>query len=55
MTNQVAIIPDAEAEVRWRNWQVRGAEADRRTAKRMRGWMLLLAAGFLVWIVAQLA
>jgi hypothetical protein len=55
MTNQVAIVPDADAELRWRNWQARGVEADRRTAKKMRGLMLLIAAGFLVWFAVQLA
>ena len=54
MTDQVAIVPDTDAEIRWRNWQARGAEGDRRTAKRMRGLMLLIAAGFLVWLVVQL-
>lgn len=55
MTNQVAIVPDAEAELRWRTWQARGAEGDRRTAKTMRGLTLLIAAGLLVWFVVQLA
>jgi hypothetical protein len=54
MTTQVAIVPDAEAEIRWRNWQARGAEEDRRTAKRMRGLMLLIAAVLVVWFVVQL-
>jgi len=55
MTTQVAIVPDAEAELRWRNWEARGVEGDRRTAKRMRVLMLLIAVGFLVSFVAQLA
>jgi hypothetical protein len=53
MTNQVAIVPDAE--LRWRKWQARGAEGDRRTAKRMRGLMILIAAGCVVWFVVLLA
>ena len=50
-----AAVPDAEAEIRWRNWQTRGIESDRRTTKRMRGLMLLIAAGFFVLFVVQLA
>ena len=55
MTDQAAIVADPEAELRWRNWQARGAEGDRRTAKRMRGLAVLIAAAFLVWFVLQLA
>jgi hypothetical protein len=56
MMEQAAMVADTEADVRWRNWQARGAAADRRTARRMRGWMLLIAAGLLVWfVVVQLA
>ena len=51
----LAAVPDAEAEIRWRNWKTRGVESDRLTTKRMRGLMLLLAAGFLVLFVVQLA
>ena len=38
MTDQPAIVADPEAELRWRKWQARGAEGDRRTAKRMRSF-----------------
>ena len=55
MTDQAAIVADTEADVRWRAWQARGAEGDRRTAKRMRGLTLLIAAGLFVWFVVQLA
>ena len=55
MTEQAAIVADTEADVRWRNWQARDAEGDRRTTKRIRGLMLLIAAGLLVWFVVQLA
>ena len=46
MTDLAATVADPEAELRWRNWQARGAEGDRRTAKRMRGLMILIAAVF---------
>jgi hypothetical protein len=55
MTDQAAAAIDSEADVRWRNWQARGAEGDRRTAKRMRGLLVLIAAGFVAWFVVQLA
>ena len=54
MTTQTAIVEDVDADIRWRNWKARGAEADRRTAKRMRGVALLIAAAFIVWTVVQL-
>ena len=34
MTNHTAVIPDVEADIRWRDWQARGAASDRRTATR---------------------
>jgi hypothetical protein len=55
MIDQAAIVADPEAELRWRNWRARGAEDDRRTAKRMRGLMILIAAAILVWFVVQRA
>ena len=55
MTNLPAIVAETEAELRWRNWQARGAEGDRRTATRMRGLMILIAAVFVMWFVVQLA
>jgi hypothetical protein len=55
MTDLAATVADPEAERRWRNWQARGAEGDRRMAKRMRGLMILIAAAFVVWFVVQLA
>ena len=55
MTEQAAIVANTEADIRWRNWQARGARADRRTAKRMRGLMILLAAALFVSFLVQLA
>jgi hypothetical protein len=54
MTNQTAVIPVGEAEIRWRNWQARGAASDRRTATRMRRLMLLIVAALVVWFLVQL-
>jgi hypothetical protein len=53
MTHQA--LADPEAELRWRAWQARGVEGDRRTAKRMRAFMVLVALGFLISFVVQFA
>ena len=55
MTNHTAVISQAEADIRWREWQTRGAASDRRTAARMRKVMLLIVAALIVWFVVQLA
>ena len=54
MTNHTAVIPDLEADVRWRDWQARGAASDRRTAARMRKVMALIIVALIVWFVVQL-
>ena len=54
MTSHTAVIPDVEADIRWRDWQARGAASDRRTAARMRKVMLLIVAALIVWFVVQL-
>jgi hypothetical protein len=54
MTNPTAVITDVEADIRWRDWQARGAASDRRTAARMRKVMLLVVAALIVWFVVQL-
>lgn len=55
MTNLVATVAESEADSRWRSWQTRGTESDRRTAARMRNVMLLIVAALVVWFVVQLA
>jgi hypothetical protein len=55
MTNLVTTLSDSEADVRWRNWQARGAESDRRTATRMGRLMLVIATALAVWLFVQLA
>jgi hypothetical protein len=54
-TNQTAVIPVVEPEIRWRDWQARGAANDRRTATRMRILLLFIVAALAVWFVVQLA
>ena len=54
MTIQTAVIPDVEADIRWRDWQARGAANDRRMAARMRKVMLLAVAALFAWFVVQL-
>ena len=55
MTSQVATVLDAEGELRWREWQTRGAESARRTARKMRTAMLLIAAVLVIWFTVLLA
>ena len=54
MTNHTAILPDAQADIRWREWQARGAANDRLTAARMRKVLLLIVTALIVWFVVQL-
>jgi len=53
MTTHTAVLPDVEADNRWRDWQARGAASNRRTAARMRKAMLLIVAALIVWFVVQ--
>ena len=55
MTNHAAVVSDAEADGRWRDWQARNAARDRRTAVGMRALMLLVIAGLAVWSVILFA
>ena len=50
MTTLIALVPDSDADVRWRDGQARGAESDRRTATRMRALVLLIAAALVIWL-----
>jgi hypothetical protein len=54
MTVQSAVISDMEADIRWRDWQARGAASDRQTAARMRNAMLLIIAALIAWFFVQL-
>ena len=54
MTTHTDVIPDVDADIRWRDWQARGAASDRRTAARMRTVMRLIFAALIVWFVVQL-
>ena len=55
-TNQVAGMSEAEtaAQVRWHDWQVRGAADGRVTATRMRSFALCLAAALVGWMAVHL-
>jgi hypothetical protein len=55
MTSQVVTVPDPEGDLRWREWQARGAAGERRTARRMRTIMLLTAAFLAIWLTVLLA
>ena len=53
MTDLAATAADAEAQLRWRKWEARGAEGDRRRGKTLRALMILVAAALLVWFALQ--
>lgn len=56
MTMQLAtVLEESEADIRWREWQDRGAASDRRTAKRMRTLMLVVAAALVTWLAVIIA
>jgi hypothetical protein len=48
------VIPDPDADVRWRRWQARADASDRRMATRTRTVMLVVAAAWAVWFFVQL-
>jgi hypothetical protein len=54
MVDQVVLVPHPDDERRWQNSQARG-EADRRTARRVFGVLLLIIVTFLVWAFVQVA
>jgi len=54
MTIHTAVIPDVEADIRWRDWQARGAASDQRAVATMRTLVLLIVAALIVWFVVQL-
>jgi hypothetical protein len=54
MTNHIAITADADADIRWRAWQARGAEGDRRSAATMGGLTVLVSIGVAFWLFIQL-
>ena len=55
MTVQLPSMPDAETDIRWRQWQARGAEADRRRATAVGRLSALAAVGLMIWLFIQLA
>lgn len=54
ITSHSAVLPDADADIRWRDWQARGAASDRQSASRMRMVFVLAVAAVIVWFVVQL-
>ncbi|NOT26763.1 MAG: hypothetical protein HOP16_11740 [Acidobacteria bacterium] len=54
MTNLAAVIPDVDADVRWHDWQARGAASDVKSAARMRNLVLVIFAALIAMFVVQL-
>lgn len=55
MTGQLTSMPDPETDARWRQWQARGAEADRRRATAIGRLSAIAAVGLAIWLFIQLA
>jgi hypothetical protein len=47
-------VGETDADVRWREWQARGAASDLRTATATRRFLLVGAAALAVWVLVQL-
>jgi hypothetical protein len=54
MTVSVAVVPEPTADSRWREWQVRGAESDRKSAAAARIVFALIGTGLVIWLLVQL-
>jgi hypothetical protein len=53
MTALVAPVVDREADVRWREWQARGDEADRRRAATMVRLITVISIGLAIGLLVQ--
>ena len=56
MTTLVAAVPsdDPNADIRWREWQARGADADKRRPATLAKVGLLIALAVTIWFMAPL-
>ena len=52
--NTALLVPESDADARWRHWQQRGARQDRRQAKQAARVFVLVALGLLVALFVQL-
>ena len=57
MTTLVAALPsdDPGANIRWREWQARGVDADRRRPATLARVGLLIALAVTIWFMAPLS
>ena len=52
MSARTAVVAaESESELRWRAWEARGLENDRRTAWRMRVLLLVAGAAVAIWTI----
>jgi hypothetical protein len=54
MTLHALAPQETDFDVRWRNWQAQGVEADRRRTVMMRRVTALAVTGFVVWFAILL-
>jgi hypothetical protein len=55
MTARTAVAAESESDLRWRAWEARGVENDRRTAGRMRVLLLFVGAAVAIWTIVLVA
>lgn len=55
MTSHVTTISESERDIRWREWQARGAASDRRTARTIRGLTIAVFVALAGWLLVLLA
>lgn len=51
---QVAEVPDAAAEIRWREWKARSVARDRRTDTIMGRLTIPIAIALAAWLTVQI-
>jgi hypothetical protein len=54
MTTSVLAVPVTEADIRWKKWEARGAESDRRRTTRMKAVVIVIGIGLaLAFLIVQ--
>jgi hypothetical protein len=53
MTMVHDVMADADADIRWRDWQARGADGDRRRAATMWKLSVTVSLALALWLMTQ--
>jgi hypothetical protein len=54
LPTHIALTADADADIRWREWQARAAEGDRWSAATMGGLTVLVSIEVAFWLFVEL-